>query len=43
MVGTFSTSQFVSLLIVPLAIVMLVVLARRSGPAPATAQRVKAA
>lgn len=43
MVGTFSTSQFVSLLIVPLAIVMLVVLARRTGPAPATAARVKAA
>ncbi|HXW04765.1 MAG TPA: prolipoprotein diacylglyceryl transferase [Vicinamibacterales bacterium] len=39
MVGTFSTSQFVSLLIVPLAIVMLVLLARRSGPAPAAAAR----
>ena len=40
----FSTSQFVSLLIVPLAIVMLIVLARRAGPAPlAHAQRARAA
>ncbi len=39
MVGVLSTSQFVSLLIVPLAAVMLVVLSRRGGPAPlATAQ-----
>ena len=29
-----STSQFVSLLLVPLSIVMLIVLARRQGPAP---------
>lgn len=39
MVGDFSTSQFVSILIVPLAIVMLVVLGRRSGPAPTAAER----
>src|SRR5262245_58532104 len=32
MVGSFSTSQFVSILIVPLSIVMLIVLSRRSGP-----------
>jgi phosphatidylglycerol---prolipoprotein diacylglyceryl transferase len=39
-VGDFSTSQFVSLIIVPLAIIMLVVLGRRAGgPAPATAAR----
>ena len=45
MVGSFSTSQFVSLLIVPLAVVMLVVLGRRSGgPAPAAdARRARAA
>jgi hypothetical protein len=40
----FSTSQFVSLIIVPLAIVMLVVLGRRAGPAPhADARRARAA
>jgi len=40
MVGTFSTSQFVSIILVPLAIVMLVVLARRTGgPAPVAAER----
>src|SRR6188474_2208598 len=34
-VGMFSTSQFLSILIVPLSIVMLIVLGRRSaGPAP---------
>jgi phosphatidylglycerol:prolipoprotein diacylglycerol transferase len=34
-VGMLSTSQFLSLLIVPLSIVMLIVLGRRSsGPAP---------
>ena len=39
-VGMFSTSQFVSLIIVPLAIVMLVVLGRRAtGPAPQTSAR----
>lgn len=43
MVGMFSTSQFVSLLIVPLAIVMLVVLARRPGPAPKAAAARRAA
>jgi phosphatidylglycerol:prolipoprotein diacylglycerol transferase len=40
---TFSTSQFVSLLIVPLSVVMLVVLGRRFQPSPAAAQRMKAA
>jgi phosphatidylglycerol:prolipoprotein diacylglycerol transferase len=43
MVGMFSTSQFVSLLIVPLSIVMLLYLARRVGPAPAQEQRARAA
>ncbi|HSC29448.1 MAG TPA: prolipoprotein diacylglyceryl transferase [Vicinamibacterales bacterium] len=43
MVGDFSTSQFVSMLIVPLAIIMLVVLSRRVGPAPASARRARAA
>ena len=45
MVGMFSTSQFVSLIIVPLAIVMLIVLGRRfAGPAPqADARRARAA
>jgi phosphatidylglycerol:prolipoprotein diacylglycerol transferase len=34
-VGMFSTSQFLSLIIVPLSIVMLVVLGRRAtGPTP---------
>jgi phosphatidylglycerol:prolipoprotein diacylglycerol transferase len=36
-IGMFSTSQFVSMLIVPLSIVMLLVLARQPGPAPNTA------
>jgi hypothetical protein len=39
----FSTSQFVSLLIVPASLVMLVVLARRPGPAPTTAAARRAA
>ena len=43
MVGMFSTSQFVSLLIVPLSVVMLFMLSRRTGPAPADAQRARAA
>src|SRR5687768_3057110 len=44
MVGMFSTSQFVSIIIVPLAIVMLIVLGRRAGPAPqADARRARAA
>jgi phosphatidylglycerol:prolipoprotein diacylglycerol transferase len=44
-IGAFSTSQFLSLIIVPLAIVMLIVLGRRSaGPAPeAHARRARAA
>jgi phosphatidylglycerol:prolipoprotein diacylglycerol transferase len=43
MVGMFSTSQFVSVILVPLAIVMLIVLSRRSGPEPAAAKRARAA
>jgi phosphatidylglycerol:prolipoprotein diacylglycerol transferase len=44
MVGMFSTSQFVSILIVPLSIVMLVLLSRRSAPAPpAVARKARAA
>jgi phosphatidylglycerol:prolipoprotein diacylglycerol transferase len=43
MVGDFSTSQFVSLLIVPLSLVMLFVLSRKVGPAPVDAQRARAA
>jgi phosphatidylglycerol:prolipoprotein diacylglycerol transferase len=39
MVGTFSTSQFVSLILVPLAIVMLIVLSRRTTPPEAAAAR----
>jgi hypothetical protein len=36
----FSTSQFLSLIIVPLSIAMMIVLARRSaGPAPDAATR----
>ncbi len=43
-VGTLSTSQFVSLILVPLAVVMLVVLSRRAGPPPdAYARRARAA
>jgi phosphatidylglycerol:prolipoprotein diacylglycerol transferase len=42
-IGMFSTSQFVSLLIVPLSLVMLVVLARRESPAPTTAAARRAA
>ena len=38
-VGMFSTSQFVSLLIIPLSIVMLVYLRRRSTPEPTSATR----
>jgi phosphatidylglycerol:prolipoprotein diacylglycerol transferase len=34
MVGMFSTSQFVSVLLVPLSIIMLIVLARRTTPEP---------
>jgi phosphatidylglycerol---prolipoprotein diacylglyceryl transferase len=43
MVGAFSTSQFVSVLIVPLAIVMLILLRRRGGPSPAAAACARAA
>jgi phosphatidylglycerol---prolipoprotein diacylglyceryl transferase len=43
MVGVFSTSQFVSVVIVPLAIVMLIVLSRRAGPSPAVEKRSRAA
>jgi phosphatidylglycerol---prolipoprotein diacylglyceryl transferase len=43
MVGAFSTSQFVSVLIVPLAIIMLILLARRAGPSPAAETRARAA
>jgi phosphatidylglycerol:prolipoprotein diacylglycerol transferase len=43
-VGMFSTSQFVSMLLVPLAIVMLIALRRRPAPAPrADARRARAA
>jgi phosphatidylglycerol:prolipoprotein diacylglycerol transferase len=38
-VGMFSTSQFVSLILAPLAIVMLIILRRRTGPEPASAVR----
>jgi phosphatidylglycerol:prolipoprotein diacylglycerol transferase len=43
MVGPLSTSQFVSVLIVPLSVAMLLVLSRRIGPAPADAARARAA
>jgi phosphatidylglycerol---prolipoprotein diacylglyceryl transferase len=43
MVGTLSTSQFVSILIVPLASFMLLWLARGTGPEPAAARRARAA
>jgi phosphatidylglycerol:prolipoprotein diacylglycerol transferase len=36
-VGMLSTSQFVSLFIVPVSIAMLIVLARRRAPTPTTA------
>ena len=38
-VGMFSTSQFISILLAPLAIVMLVSLARRESPAPKKARK----
>jgi phosphatidylglycerol:prolipoprotein diacylglycerol transferase len=38
-VGMFSTSQFISILLVPLAVVMLVYLARRSTPEPKRARK----
>ena len=44
MVGALSTSQFVSVLLVPLSIVMLILLSRRPAPSPtAEARRAKAA
>ncbi len=45
MVGDFSTSQFVSMILVPLSVLMLVVLSRRSPPPGprADAQRARAA
>jgi phosphatidylglycerol---prolipoprotein diacylglyceryl transferase len=39
MVGVFSTSQFISLLLAPLAIVMLVYLSRRTTPEPKRAKK----
>ena len=39
MVGDLSTSQFVSVLLVPLSIIMLIVLARRPAPDPKVAAR----
>jgi phosphatidylglycerol:prolipoprotein diacylglycerol transferase len=38
-VGMFSTSQFISILLAPLAVVMLVYLARRTTPEPKRARR----
>jgi phosphatidylglycerol---prolipoprotein diacylglyceryl transferase len=44
MIGSFSTSQFVSLIIVPLSIIMLIYLSRRPTPeTKAVAKRVRAA
>jgi phosphatidylglycerol---prolipoprotein diacylglyceryl transferase len=42
-IGMFSTSQVVSLLIIPIAIVMLVVLRRQHSPEPKAARRSRAA
>jgi phosphatidylglycerol---prolipoprotein diacylglyceryl transferase len=42
-VGMFSTSQFVSMLIVPISIAMLVLLSRRVSPAPTAATAKRAA
>jgi len=38
-VGMFSTSQFISILLAPLAVVMLVYLARRTTPEPKRARK----
>ena len=38
-VGIFSTSQFISIILGPLAVIMLVYLARTSAPAPKTARK----
>jgi phosphatidylglycerol---prolipoprotein diacylglyceryl transferase len=43
MIGMLSTSQFVSVLIVPASIGMLLYLSRRAGPAPTTAASQRAA
>src|SRR6476469_9970195 len=43
MVGTLSTSQFVSILIVPLAVIMLLWLARGTSPEAVSARRARAA
>jgi phosphatidylglycerol:prolipoprotein diacylglycerol transferase len=42
-VGPFSTSQFISLILAPLSIIMLILLSRRFAPAPAEASRARAA
>jgi phosphatidylglycerol:prolipoprotein diacylglycerol transferase len=42
-IGMFSTSQFVSLIIVPLSLIMLFYLSRRQHPAPEAAARARAA
>ncbi len=39
MVGIFSTSQFISIILVPLAIIMLVYLSRRIAPVPEPARK----
>jgi phosphatidylglycerol:prolipoprotein diacylglycerol transferase len=41
--GTLSTSQFVSAVLIPLSVIMLVRLGRRGAPRPADAQRQRAA
>ena len=38
-VGMFSTSQFISIIVVPLSIVMLVYLSRRTEPEPKRARK----
>jgi phosphatidylglycerol:prolipoprotein diacylglycerol transferase len=38
-VGMFSTSQFISVLLAPLAVVMLIYLARRRDPEPKRARK----
>jgi phosphatidylglycerol:prolipoprotein diacylglycerol transferase len=38
-IGIFSTSQFISIILVPLAVVMLVYLRRQQSPAPKTARK----
>jgi phosphatidylglycerol:prolipoprotein diacylglycerol transferase len=43
MVGVLSTSQFISVILAPLAVVMLVYLARHAAPAPGQRARKKAA